>query len=407
PPPSSQTSPLYFSVFLSDTALYDDPSLEEIRSTVARTATTFGGRAASVWTDKWDTFSVHEALVRANASLSCHLTLLVTVSQCHLCSTLQRQSDIEGIYWIGLCHSQGHVTRNDVVRHVIHCHWYYQQHKAIRHLVADMHLNDTVLLYNPEHASTLANEVIRREATMVHLTLISEPEPMTSPHWKGVLFRINKWNQRVYIMSAHVKERAVVLEQALRANLVSPRHHWLIDMTSSNDSFCAVSGDSLVFLALSEDARKSFSLMALVNWMHNNLAEWLVGDAEMRNDTEGMPGTETQEMTRNISRFISSTTPQDVSNDFAPDVVFDLKKCATPRISSSCCKPTTIASYNEVGRVEDRPLSEIFPNKFFGFHGRRLRVVTKTYPPFVKFSNGSYTGMCIDLLDTLARALNF
>lgn len=45
-----------------------------------------------------------------------------------------------------------------------------------------------------------------------------------------------------------------------------------------------------------------FPQMALVNWMHNNLAEWLVGDAEMRNDTEGMPGTETQEMTRNISR---------------------------------------------------------------------------------------------------------
>ena len=49
-------------MLLSDTALYDDPSLEEIRSTVARTATTFGGRAASVWTDKWDAFSVHEAL---------------------------------------------------------------------------------------------------------------------------------------------------------------------------------------------------------------------------------------------------------------------------------------------------------------------------------------------------------
>ena len=89
--------------------------------------------------------------VRTNAASGCDLTLLVTVSECHLCGTLQRQSDIEGIYWIGLCYSPGHVTRNDVIRHVIPCRWYYRQQEAIRHLVADMHFNDTVLLYNSEH----------------------------------------------------------------------------------------------------------------------------------------------------------------------------------------------------------------------------------------------------------------
>ena len=62
-------------------------------------------------------------------------------------------------------------------------------------------------------ASTLADEVIRLQAATGHVTLIPDPELMTSPHWKGVLSRTSKWTQRVFILSVHVKERAVVLEQ--------------------------------------------------------------------------------------------------------------------------------------------------------------------------------------------------
>ncbi|KAI0208463.1 Glutamate receptor ionotropic, delta-1 [Lamellibrachia satsuma] len=110
-----------------------------------------------------------------------------------------------------------------------------------------------------------------------------------------------------------------------------------------------------------------------------------------------------------MAKFTSPRTPQNVSKDFAPGAIFDLTKCVTSHAASSCCKPTTIASYNEVGRLEGsvQSQSEIFPNKFPGFYGRRFRVVTKYYPPFVTLSNGSYSGLCIELLEVLARTLNF
>ena len=80
-----------------------------------------------------------------------------------------------------------------------------------------------------------------------------------------------------------------------------------------------------------------------------------------------------------------STKLQNVSNEFVSGAIFDFKTHMTSNTTSHRCSPTTIASYDEMGRLvaPGWPERDIFPSQFPGFYGRRLRVVTKHVSSFV------------------------